>query len=194
MQLEIPQPWLAFLRDVDRAVSSTTVLHCLGGFVIAMQYGMPRPTGDIDLLSVFPDALRNELASLAGKGSPLHSKHKVYLDFVVLRVEPADYRDRLLEMFPGVFERIHLMALDPYDLALSKLDRNSPRDREDFLYLAASVPLDMTSLRVRYEAEVAPYVFEATEKTLRLSLDLWIASAEELGNRSAIRIDNRENL
>ncbi len=183
MQPDIPQPWLAFLRDVDRAVSSATILHCLGGFVVAMQYGMPRPTADIDLLCVLPDASRNELSCLAGKGSPLHSKHRVYLDFVVLRVEPAEYRDRLLEMFPGTFERLRLMALDPYDLPLSKLDRNSPKDREDFLYLAESVPLDMTRVRARYESDIAPYVFEATEKTLRLTLEFWIASVEELRNR-----------
>jgi Nucleotidyltransferase of unknown function (DUF6036) len=183
MPPEIPEPWRAFLRDVDGAAPSAVTLCCLGGFVVAMQYGMPRPTADIDLLSVAPEALRSELAAVAGRSSPLHVKHKVYLDFVVLRVQPANYEDRLTEMFAGAFDRLRLMALDPYDLALTKLDRNSPKDREDFLYLAEAVPLDLAALRARYDQEMAPYLFEATDKALRLTLDLWIASAEEIRSR-----------
>ncbi len=180
MPPEIPEPWLGFLCELDAAVSKVTTLHCIGGFAVAMQYGMPRPTADIDLIGVLPEASRKEIASMAGKGSTLHSKYKVYIDVVVLRVEPADYRERLSEMFPGAFNRLRLMTLDPYDLALTKLDRNSPRDREDFLYLAGSVPLDMATLHARYESDMAPYVFEATDRALRLTLDLWIASVEEI--------------
>lgn len=183
MQPEIPQPWLAFLRDLDAAVPNTITLHCIGGFVVAMRYGMPRPTADIDLLCILPQDSQKKLVSLAGKGSPLHAKHKLYLDFVVLRVEPADYRERLSEMYAGAFEHLRLMALDPYDLALTKLDRNLPRDREDFFYLAESVPLEMAVLRARFESDIAPYVFEAMDKALRLTLDLWIASVEELRGR-----------
>jgi hypothetical protein len=98
----------------------------------------------------------------------------------VLRVGPADYADRLTEMFPGTFDRLRLMALDPYDLALTKLDRNSPRDREDFFYLARTVPIDSSILVARYDSDIAPYVFDAMDRALRLTLDLWIRSAEEM--------------
>ena len=33
---------------------------------------------------------------------------------------------------PAHFTHLQLMALDPYDLALSKLERNIERDRSDF--------------------------------------------------------------
>ena len=36
----------------------------------------------------------------------------------------------------GRFRHLRLRALDPYDLALSKLSRNSPVDREDAAHLA----------------------------------------------------------
>ena len=39
-------------------------------------------------------------------------------------------------MFAGTFQNLHLMALDPYDLALTKLERNFERDRNDVRYLA----------------------------------------------------------
>ena len=186
---EIPGPWRLFLKDVDEGTKAPTILHCLGGFVVAMQYGMPRPTADIDLLCVSPEAARMELIALAGRGSPLHARYKVYLDFVVLRVHPENYDQRLKEMFAGAFERLRLMALDPYDLVLTKLDRNSPRDREDFRYLAESVPLEMASLRARYDAEVAPYLWVSTDKALRTTMEFWIADVEELRARSGQRIE-----
>lgn len=56
---------------------------------------------------------------------------------------PEYYEDRLTEMFPQVFERLRLLALDSYDLALSKLERNIERDRDDVKHLAGTVPLDL---------------------------------------------------
>jgi hypothetical protein len=43
------------------------------------------------------------------------------------------------------------MALDPYDLALTKLERNIERDRSDVRYLARAIPFDLELLRVRYK-------------------------------------------
>lgn len=151
---------------------------------MAMQYGLERPTADIDFLSLSSSLEASELIKLAGRGSALHREHGVYLDFVVLSVEPEDYERRVTEMFPGRFERLRLMALDPYDLALTKLDRNSPKDREDFRHLARAVPLDMDILRARYAEAMAPYVWPEPDRKLRLTLDFWIADVEEeRGNR-----------
>ena len=38
---------------------------------------------------------------------------------------PDSYEDRLTEMYPSAFRHIHLLALDPYDLALTKLAKFS---------------------------------------------------------------------
>jgi hypothetical protein len=57
-------------------------------------------------------------------------------------------------MFPGTFEHLHLMALDPYDLALSKLERNIQRDRDDVRHLARTVPFDLDALQERYQTEL----------------------------------------
>jgi hypothetical protein len=46
----LPDPWLAFLQDVDRALTTPVVLHCLGGFALMYCYGLPRQTNDIDYL------------------------------------------------------------------------------------------------------------------------------------------------
>ena len=63
--------------------------------------------------------------SRMGRGSDLHRKYGVYLDIVGVAPLPEDYESRLTEIFPDAFERIRLLALDPYDIALSKLERNT---------------------------------------------------------------------
>lgn len=111
---------------------------------------------------------------MAGQGSELHRKHKVYLQLVGVATVPDDYEERLTEMFPGEFTHLHLMALDPYDLALSKLERNTERDRDDVKHLARTVPLDLDVLRKRYGKELRPYLGNPEREDL--SLALWIES------------------
>jgi hypothetical protein len=40
-----PLPWSAFLDELDQAISEPIELHCIGGFVVSLLYGLPRPTG-----------------------------------------------------------------------------------------------------------------------------------------------------
>jgi len=42
MPREIPKPWDAFLKDLDRSLEEPVELHCLGGFVLTMLYGLKR--------------------------------------------------------------------------------------------------------------------------------------------------------
>ena len=51
----------------------------------------------------------------------------------------AGYEDRLKEILPGALRYLRLLALDPYDLALSKLERNIQRDGDDVEHLARTV-------------------------------------------------------
>jgi hypothetical protein len=72
------------------------------------------------------------------------------LDVVTVAQVPCDYEDRVVEMFPGEFKHLRVVALDPYDLALAKLERNLERDRADVKYLAREVPFDLEVFRQRY--------------------------------------------
>jgi Nucleotidyltransferase of unknown function (DUF6036) len=174
MPPDIPKPWGAFLKDLDRKLKSPVELHCLGGLVMTMRYGLRRPTADIGVLAVRP---RVDLSQLAGIGSSLHKRHCVYLQVVtVLDAYPEDYGERLTEMFPGSFKNLRLLALDPYDLALTKLGRNSQRDREDVFHLADAVPLDIGTLRARYR-EMRPCLGNPEREDL--TLKLWIQAIEE---------------
>jgi hypothetical protein len=90
---------------------------------------------------------------------------------------PYEYESRLVEMFPGVFRHLRLMALDPYDLALTKLERNYPRDRSDVQHLAHTVPFDSNILRERYMNELRPYLSNPEREDT--TLNFWV---EDLKN------------
>jgi hypothetical protein len=47
---EPPSPWREFLAALDAALPEPVALHCLGGLVVAVRYGLPRPTADLDYL------------------------------------------------------------------------------------------------------------------------------------------------
>jgi hypothetical protein len=49
-----PLPWSAFLDELDKAISEPIELHCIGGFVVSLLYGLPRPTGDFDYVAAIP--------------------------------------------------------------------------------------------------------------------------------------------
>lgn len=111
------------------------------------------------------------------KGSELHKQYKIFLDPVTIVSPPEDYDQRLTEVFTETFRNIRLFALDPYDIALTKLERNSSKDREDVKYLARRIPFDLNVLRERYEKELRGYLFVPEREDLTLAL--WIELIEE---------------
>jgi uncharacterized nucleotidyltransferase DUF6036 len=178
---QIPEPWRSFLSEVDKNLKEKVELHCLGGFVVTMLYGLARSTADVDVITIAPRSVGQYLLGLAGKGSKLHRKYGMYLDFVTVAPIPEDYDQRLTEMFPGTFEHLRLLAFDPYDIALAKLERNIQRDRDDVKYLARIVPFDLDVLRDRYEKELRPILGNPDREDL--TLQLWREAIEEERSR-----------
>jgi len=74
-------------------------------------------------------------------------------------------------------KHLRLFALDPYDLALSKLERNTQRDRDDVKHLTRIVPFDLDKLQERYQKELRPDL--GNPKREDLTLKLWIEVIEE---------------
>ena len=171
----IPEPWRSFLIDVDNFLSEETHFHCLGGFVVTQLYGRQRETSDVDFLTLVH---RNDsLLKYAGVGRELHKRYKVYLDPVGVANVPENYAERLKEMYPGIFKNVRLLALDPYDIALSKIERNIERDREDVKYLASTIPFNLEILKLRYHDELRVYLGNPEREDL--TLKLWVEMIEE---------------
>lgn len=173
MAVEIPQPWLSFLRDVDRALSQRIEAHCLGGFVLGVVHGLPRPTGDVDVVDIEPPSATEELLRIAGEDSDLARRYRLQIQRVTIAQYPEDYASRLADITPKRFARLRLLAFEVHDLVLAKLARNSPRDREDVRYLGKRGALDKKILEERFDAELRPRLLNAKrdELTFRLWLD-----------------------
>lgn len=175
-EAEPVEPWRSFLADLDGLLTGPVELRCLGGFVVTQQYGIGRETSDIDFLSVFAQSPEDDIESLAGLGSKLHRKYRLYMQYVGIATPPADYATRLIRMFPAApWKQLRLFGLDPTDIALAKLERNAERDREDFLRLAQAGYIDREVLKERYYEELRPYMLNRIswhDKTLELWLEM----------------------
>src|SRR5580692_7921047 len=85
----LPSPWLEFLTELDSKLTEPLALHCIGGFVLCFFYGLPRSTADIDYHTAVPANLN--LDEVAGEGSVLAKKYKVWLHRVAVTNLPGDY-------------------------------------------------------------------------------------------------------
>ena len=139
-KLKLLTPWRDFLTEVDQALGQEVNLHCLGAFVLSALYGLPRPSGDLDYISANPLEARQEIEKIAGLGSPLSKKYKLLVQCVGVADYPENYEDRLTLLELG-FQSLRLWVLEPYDLILSKLARNNPKDRDDVKFLATKLSL-----------------------------------------------------
>jgi hypothetical protein len=70
---------VGFLKEVDQSLSSAVELHCVGGFVLIVVYGIPRTTSDLDYISSLPNSAYGELELLGGRESTLAKKYRVHL-------------------------------------------------------------------------------------------------------------------
>lgn len=137
-----------------------------------MVHGSPRPTGDLDHVAAIPYEAIANMQELAGPQSELAKKYKVYVQYASVADTPDDYETRLREMFPGCYSRLRLFALDPHDLILSKLTRNSPVDDGDVQFLIAKGVVDPDSLCRIYEKELRPRLANVDRHDL--TLQLWL--------------------
>jgi hypothetical protein len=172
---EIPSLWWESLAEVASSLWEPVELHCLGGFVAATQYGVPHTTSDLDYIEIIPFPALRILQELAGEGSALARKFGLYFQYFGMASYPDSYADRLLPLLPGRFKNIRLFALEAHDLALSKLARNNPVDREDVARVAAIVPLDPNVLRRRYSEELRHTLTGDIEVHDR-TLEMWLAA------------------
>ncbi|HVP53172.1 MAG TPA: DUF6036 family nucleotidyltransferase [Terriglobales bacterium] len=166
---ELPAPWPAFLSDLDESLSEPVELHCVGGFVLTVVYGVPRSTADLDYITAIPGSAFNEVERLAGRNSKLAHKYKVYVQPAGGVTDlPDNYDTRLVDLNLG-FRSLILKVLEPYDLVLSKLTRNSPKDREDVKYLATKLTLSFRTTFERFATEMKHWIANPDRHELTLT-------------------------
>jgi len=170
----LPAPWEGFLTELDGTLEFPVELHCFGGFVLLVLYERPILTADLDSLAVIPNSASTLLEEIAGRGSPLHEKHRVYLQIVTVAEVPENYEVRLIDLLPGRHRNLRLRALEAHDLALSKLGRNHPIDERDFAFLVEKGVINRKTLEERYRSELRPNL--TNPERCDVTLQLWVES------------------
>ena len=140
---------------------------------MSQHHGFARETADLDVLTVVPREAGHRVFQLAGKGSALHRKHRVYIDRVGIANYPVDYEERLVRAFP-LWPKVRLWALEPHDLALTKLERSNDRDIPYVMFLAQAGLITRVTLMSRFETELEPYIPERTPGWNRTTLRMWV--------------------
>lgn len=167
------EPWFSFFTELDAALGQPADFHCIGGFVVSQYYGFARETADLDVLKVIPPEAGREALLLAGMGSALQNRHRVYIDNVTIANYPDNYESRLVRVFP-LWPNVRLWAIEPHDLALTKLERSNDRDIRDVIFLAQARLISRDVLIARYEAELEPYLTGRTPTWHRTTLGMWL--------------------
>ena len=178
MQARIPEPWLSFLTEVDQVLSESVEVHCLGGFALTVLAGRPLVTADVDFIEIRPKSANEELIRIAGQDSQIARKHHLNFQRVSVADYPEDYEGRLIDITPKGFSKLRLMALEAHDIVLSKITRNSAKDRADVDYLDKNELLNWDLLKERFEKELRPNLLRDDHAVL--TMKLWI---EEFGAR-----------
>lgn len=168
--IELRNPWSDFLKEVDSALSRPVNLICLGGFVLTALYGLPRPTGDIDYIDAKPRDAASEIDEVGGSASALAKKYRVSFQHVGVADWPDQYESRLEELNLNL-RKLKLCVLEPYDLLLSKVPRNSPKDREDAKYLIRKLNMEFAVFKDRWDKEMAPWIGNRDRHAL--TVELW---------------------
>jgi hypothetical protein len=119
--------WRTFLQEVDAHLPAPVELHCFGGFTLAVCYGLPRPTGDVEYITATPQAGAASVEALAGKESELAKKHRLHLQRVTIADVPQDYDQRLVRIFAQDLTTLRLLAFEVHDIVLSQSSLGTTR-------------------------------------------------------------------
>lgn len=150
--IHLDSPWCEFLTEIDRQLSAPARLVCIGGFVVTAIHGFSRSTSDLDYVQCSSE-LPAELLGIAGPGSALHKRYHLFVEHVGIVTMPYNFEERLLSVdLP--FEKLKLIIPELYDLVLSKLERNSPKDQADVQFLAEKYRLSFSVLCKRFDNEL----------------------------------------
>jgi hypothetical protein len=131
-------------------------LLVIGSGALFLQTDYERGTKDSDVLETPEITLEisERLRSLAGRGSPLFKKHRVFLDIVRAPI-PFLPQMPIYHDVPGMkLKNFSLHVLDIVDVVVSKLKPFRPRDVEDIEYLVSKKLIPHKKLVERFEAVI----------------------------------------
>jgi len=157
-----------FFRELDHEWKSgqegKITLLVIGSGALFLQTDYERGTKDSDVLEtpeISPDVSKR-LRALAGRGSPLFKKYRVFLDIVRAPI-PFLPQTPIFHPVPGFknFKNFEVKVLDVVDVAVSKLKPFRPQDKKDIEFLANKKLLPYDRLLERFHLVLDYYSMDA---------------------------------
>ncbi len=158
-----------FFAELDQAwphpTASPIALHLIGSTALMLQTSYQRGTKDSDVLETIEltRELQARLAIVAGPGSALRTRHRMYLEIVrggipFLPQQPVWHR---VDLAGVVLRHFELRVLDVVDIVVSKLKRLHANDLADIEAMVALGHVTHERLIARFKAAVDMFAYDA---------------------------------
>lgn len=168
-----------FLTDIDRRWTEPTPvkmrLPIIGSAALMLQADYERGTKDSDVLETaeLAGTTGERLVRLAGKGSDLHRRWRMYLEIVAAALPFLPQSPAWLDVpdLNAELRNFSVAVLDVVDVVVSKLKRFNPNDASD---IAAMIDRDLVphdNLILRFKSAVESYSMDARADDLPAYVD-----------------------
>lgn len=165
-----------FFQDIDshwaQPAPGKIRLGIIGSAALLLQTDYDRGTKDSDILETLnlTPVIKRGLLELAGQGSGIHMRHRLYLDFVpnglpFLPQAPVFHQLRVLNMTLLHFQ---VEALDVVDVVISKLKRFNANDAGDIQAMVKRNLVGHEALISRFKSAVDVFSIDARAEELPL--------------------------
>ena len=161
----------AFLIEIDRrwkpVVSPTHKINIkiIGSAALLLQIDYDRGTKDSDVLETadITPPIKEQLLTLAGKGSSLSKSHRMYLDVVANGIPflPQHAIFHKMENINRHMKHFEIETLDITDVIVSKLKRFNANDISDVSAMVAGGWLKRNALIERFRKAVDGFIMDA---------------------------------
>lgn len=163
-----------FFRQIDAQWGALPVgkvrLRIIGCSALVLQTGYERGTKDSDVLETnsLTSEVKSRLLELAGPGTALHLRHKVYVDVVPrgLPFLPQAPLCHALAELNDELGRLEIEVLDVVDVVVSKLKRFHANDVEDVRAMIGRDLVDHARLIERFLSAVDVFSGDARAEDL----------------------------
>lgn len=150
-----------FFQEIDtrwsrRTPKSRIALNVIGSTALMMLTGMRTGTTDSDIIETaeLADDIKNRLLDIAGPGSECERRFGLHLQFVARGIPLLPQAPRFIPVTAWRLMSIDLAALDPVDVAVTKLKLLRPRDAADISSLVQQGLLPHSDFLLRFKSAV----------------------------------------
>jgi hypothetical protein len=159
-----------FFAELDRSwipapATEKIRLPVIGAMALLLQTDYERGTKDSDVLEtkeIVPD-VRRQLLSLAGKGSRLHLRHKIFLEIVSPGIPLLPQQPRWFPITGLNSRLVHFQidALSMVDVIVSKLRRFHANDRHDIQAMVELGLVQHDDFIARFRSAIELFAYDA---------------------------------